>query len=433
MNQLKQFPGGLEELPGRVSSQAPYGIPPRSGRHRTGFWAVAVIFAVTVAFSTVPTPLYPLYEERDGFGSFTVTVVFAVYAVGVAAGLVSAGHLSDRTGRRPVLVAALLFELAAAALFLVWPALPGLLLARFITGLGVGMATPTATPYLQDLHIRAWPGAGQSRFEAVSTAANVGGLGVGPLGAGLLAAYAPAPIRTPYIVFAVFLAAGIAAVAVLPETVDRPGRPVPYRVQRVRSYGGAALFCLAVACASAALAIFGLFTSLAPGFVADTLHQSSPAVAGAAVFAVFAAAVLGQSLSGALSPAVRQGAGVAAEAAGCAAVVAGMALADPALFIAGGVIAGIGAGMLFKAAVALVARAAPAEVRAEALATFFLAAYTGLVVTSLGLGLAAQLATPTTATLWFSGFLAVLLAAIALLGRTAGGGRHRSSPGPLSP
>lgn len=163
------------------------------------------------------------------------------------------------------------------------------------------------------------------------------------------------------------------------------------------------------------------------------MHQSSPAVAGAAVFAVFAAAVLGQSLSGALSPAVRQGAGVAAEAAGCAAVVAGMALADPALFIAGGVIAGIGAGMLFKAAVALVARAAPAEVRAEALATFFLAAYTGLVVTSLGLGLAAQLATPTTATLWFSGFLAVLLAAIALLGRTAGGGRHRSSPGPLSP
>lgn len=412
MNQLKEFPDDVAELPG-------------SGRHRTGFWAVAVVFTVVTAFSTVPTPLYPLYEARDGFGAFTVTVVFAVYAVGVAAGLVSAGHLSDHTGRRPVLIAALLSEFAAAALFLGWPDLPGLILARFVTGLGVGMATPTATAYLQDLHIRARPGAGQGRFEAVSTAANVGGLGVGPLVAGLLAAFVPAPVRTPYAVFALLLVAGAAAVMALPETVDRPARPVPYRIQRVRPHGGAALFSLAIACVCAALAIFGLFTSLAPGFVATTLHQSSPAVAGVVVFAVFAAAVLGQSLSGALRPAVRRGIGVAAEAIGCAAVVAGMVLANPALFIAGGVIAGVGAGTLFKAAVSLVSGAAPAHLRAEALATFFLAAYTGLVVTSLGLGVAAQLANPTTATLWFSGFLAVLLTAIALLGRAERAGRHR--------
>ena len=430
MNQLKRIPESIVEPPDR-RSRASCGDPPGSGRHRMGFWVVAVVFAVTTAFSTVPTPLYPLYEERDGFGSFTVTVVFAVYAVGVAVGLVAAGHLSDRTGRRPVLVGALLCQLAAAALFLVWPALPGLLLGRFVTGLGVGMATPTATAYLQDLHIRSRPTAGQAgRFEAVSTAANVGGLGVGPLVAGVLAAYAPAPIHTPYAVFAVLLVAGAVAVTALPETVDRPARPAPYRMQRVRPHGGAGPFCLAVACGSAALAIFGLFTSLAPGFVATTLHQSSPAVAGTAVFSVFAAAVLGQSLTGALRPAARRALGVAAEAAGCAAVAVGMVRADPALFIAGGVIAGIGAGTLFKSAVALITEAAPADVRAEALATFFLAAYTGLVLTSLGLGLAAQLTNPTTATLWFSGFLAALLTAIALLGRTVGGAGRRPSPSP---
>ncbi|MYW49517.1 MFS transporter, partial [Streptomyces sp. SID161] len=71
---------------------------------------------------------------------------------------------------------------------------------------------------------------------------------------------------------------------------------------------------------------------------------------------------------------------------------------------------------LFKAAVALVAGSAPEDVRAEALATFFLAAYTGLVVTSLGLGVAAQLSSPATATLWFSGYLALLLAAVVLVG-----------------
>ncbi|MFI5976048.1 MFS transporter [Streptomyces sp. NPDC051452] len=408
----------------RVSTRFRRGAPARSGRpagagvgNAVGFRVVAAVFAVAIAFSTVPTPLYPLYEKRDGFGAFTVTVVFAVYAVGVAVGLVFTGHLSDRMGRRPVLIAALLGELAAALGFLLWPDLAGLLPARFVTGLGVGAATPTATAYLQDLDARARPGEGPGRFEAVSTAANIGGLGVGPLVAGLLAAYVPAPVRTPYAVFAVLLAAAAAAVTAVPETVAHPTRPKPYRVQRIRAHGGAVLFGRAVACACAGLAIFGLFTSLAPAFLATALHQNSPAVAGAMVFGVFAAAVLGQLLSAPLRPAAREAIGVAAEASGCAAVAVGMVSGNPALFLVGGAVAGLGAGTLFKAAVALVARAAPEEVRAEALATFFLAAYTGLVVTSLGLGVAAQLTTQATATLWFSGFLGLLLATIVLLGR----------------
>jgi MFS family permease len=195
---------------------------------------------------------------------------------------------------------------------------------------------------------------------------------------------------------------------------------VPYRLQRVRPHADAAVFGLAVACVCAALAVFGLFTSLAPGFIASTLHQSSPAVAGATVFAVFVSAVLGQILAGALRPRARRSVGVAAEVVGCAAFAVGMVRADAALFVVGGIVAGAGAGTLFKAAVALVAEAAPPGSRAGALTAFFLAAYTGLVITSLGLGVAAQLSNPTTATLWFSGFLAVLLAAIALLGRTDG-------------
>ncbi|MET8212929.1 hypothetical protein ABZT51_44740 [Streptomyces sp. NPDC005373] len=105
-----------------------------------------------------------------------------------------------------------------------------------------------------------------------------------------------------------------------------------------------------------------------------------------------------------------------------------MVRADPVLFIAGGIVAGIGTGTLSKAAVALVSRAASAGTRAQALAAFFLAAYTGLVVTSLGLGVTAQLTDPTTATLWFSGFLGVLLTVIVFLGRASGVSRHRVSP-----
>ncbi len=59
------------------SSRRPAGLP--SPRRR--FWLIAFAFLTAMAFSTVPTPLYPLYMARDGFSTFMVTVVFAVYAV----------------------------------------------------------------------------------------------------------------------------------------------------------------------------------------------------------------------------------------------------------------------------------------------------------------------------------------------------------------
>jgi hypothetical protein len=56
-----------------------------SRRHGIGFWLASYVFAITIAFSAVPAPLYVLYQARDHFGSLLVTVISAVYALGVAA------------------------------------------------------------------------------------------------------------------------------------------------------------------------------------------------------------------------------------------------------------------------------------------------------------------------------------------------------------
>ena len=109
-----------------------------------------------------------------------------------------AGHVSDWMGRRRVLIPALAIEVLAAVLFLVWPALPGLIVARFVSGLGIGMITASATAYLRDLHALGRPGAGAGRFEVVSTAANLGGLGVGTLVSGALAQFVRSPLAVPY-------------------------------------------------------------------------------------------------------------------------------------------------------------------------------------------------------------------------------------------
>ncbi|BCY13484.1 putative multi-drug efflux transporter [Actinoplanes sp. L3-i22] len=379
-------------------------------RHGAGFWMIAAAFLIAMAFSTVPTPLYPLYVARDGFSTFTVTVVFAVYAVGVVISLLLAGHVSDWVGRKKILIPALGLELVAAVLFLTGTSLPVLLGARFLTGLGVGMITATATAYLHELHAVHRPEASKQRFEVVSTAVNTGGLGAGSLLAGLISTYVEGPLRTPYIVFAVLLLVAVAAVALTPETVrERLVKPA-YRPQRISADRTVAGY---LAAGFAAFAVFGLFTSVAPGFVAGTLHHSSRVLAGGLVFAVFGAAAAAQALTGRLSATAKLTLGLTAQGAGVLVLLTGMYLASLPVFVLGGMIAGIGAGTLFKTAVGTVAVLAAPSRRGEALAGLFLIAYLGLTVPVIGLGLATQAFTPLAA---MTGFVALMLA---LLGTVA--------------
>src|SRR6266702_3690218 len=122
-----------------------------------GFWIVGYVFAVTMAFSTIPTPLYVLYQARDHFGALLVTVIFAAYAVGVMASLFLAGHVSDWLGRRRMIATALAVNMLSGIVFLAWPAMPGLIAGRVISGISIGMLTATATVYLSELNAAARP------------------------------------------------------------------------------------------------------------------------------------------------------------------------------------------------------------------------------------------------------------------------------------
>ncbi|MFK4244480.1 MFS transporter [Micromonospora chokoriensis] len=389
-----------------------------SRRHGRGFWAIALAFLTAMAFCTVPAPLYPLYMARDGFSTFMGTVVFAVYAVGVVISLLLAGHVSDWVGRKKILIPALVLELVAAALFLGDPSLPVLLVARLVSGLGIGMITATATAYLQELHAAHRPDSSRQRFEMVSTAANIGGLGVGALIAGFLAQYVDAPLRTPYLVFAVLLAVSIVAVALTPETVEAPLVKPAYRPQRINAdHADRAGYLAAAAAGFASFAVFGLFTSVAPGFVAGALHLPSRALAGTIVFAVFGGAAAAQTLTSRLTGPAKVRLGLLAQALGVPLLLVGMHAASLTAFLVGGVVAGIGAGVLFKAAVgAVVAMAAPVR-RGEALAGLFLVAYLGMILPSVGIGVATQAVTAGTAMDWFTGLLLAILTGVALLFR----------------
>jgi MFS family permease len=388
--------------------------PPR--RHGAGLWAVVFAFVAVMAFSTVPTPLYTLYQARDGFSTFVITVIFAAYAVGVIVALFFAGHVSDWIGRRRALVPAVLLSVAAAVVFLVWRALPGLLVGRVLSGLSVGVVTATATAYLAELHLGARPGASPRRGQVLATTANLGGLGLGPLVAGLLAQSVAAPLTVPFVVFVVALAAGALAVALAPETVTRPSPRPPYHPQHVAVPAEArGRFFGAAAGAVVAFAAFGLFTSLAPTFLAVTLGHASHALAGVPAFTAFTAAVVAQFVARAWDVRRIIAAGIAALAAGVLLVVAATWLVSLAAFLVGGAVAGAGAGLLFKGGVVTVSALAAPDRRAEVLAGFFLAGYIGISVPVLGLGVLEEWVQPRVALLAFA---AALLAGAAISARS---------------
>jgi MFS family permease len=394
-------------------------------RYSLGFWAVAFAFTALMAFTTAPTPLWELFARRDGFSSLTITLVFAVYAVAVAVSLVLAGHLSDVYGRRRLLVPALTLNVVAALVFVTWPALPGLLVARILSGLGVGAATATATVWLAELDAGRRPDAPAHRAQIISTAANLGGLGLGALIAGVLAQWVGHALTVPFLTLASALVVGMLVVALAPETRVPPEPRPRYRPQRIsvppQSRGR---FFAAATAVAITFAIFGLITSLAPSFLAGTLHQPSHALAGAVSFAMFAAAALTQTLTGPRTPHQLLAGAIPALLTGVALLTLAVWVPSPSfgIFLAGDLIAGAGAGLMFKGAIGTVTEISLPERRAEAVAGFFLAAYLGLAGPVIGLGALTQIASTRVSLLVFAGLLALgILAATPTLLRGRGG------------
>ena len=200
---------------------------------RWRFWAVAFAFLVVMMFATLPSPLYGLYRTRDHLSAFTITVVFAIFAVGTIITLLLEGRVAGRFGRRGAMLGGVATMMVAAGLLAVWKDLPGLLIGRLLTGVAIGLAAGVAIAYLIELRLRADPNASPAGARNIGTAVNVGALGIGPLVAGCLAQWAPYPLTLPYLLMVALGAVALIGVAAAPET----GTPVPRAAAQSRPAG----------------------------------------------------------------------------------------------------------------------------------------------------------------------------------------------------
>lgn len=355
-------------------------------RPAAAFAGLVLAFAVVMTGTTMPTPMYALYQQELGFSPVVQTVVFAVYAVGVLAALLLFGRWSDQLGRRPLLLAALAAGLASSVVFLVAGPVWVLLVGRLLSGVSAGIVAGAATAAV----IEAAPARWRDRAPAVATAANMGGLGLGPLLAGLAVQYLPAPLHLSFAVHAVAVVLCAGLVWSAPETVDVAARPrlgptplaVPPPVR--------AVFVSAATAGFAGFAVLGLFTAVAPRIVAEILGMSNHAVAGLVVFVLFGASTAAQLGLRELPVARALDVGCGLLAVGVLVVASALLVASFPLLVAGAVVAGVGQGMSFSKGMAAVHARVDAGSRAAVTSSFFIVLYVAISLPVVGVGWASQ-------------------------------------------
>ena len=367
--------------------------------------AIAAMIAALFAGSTVLTPLYIIYKQAFGFSQITLTLVYAVYVVGNLAALLLFGRLSDIVGRRPAALAAMAVAVVSALLFLFAENLAWLDAARILSGLGIGVGAGTGTAWLAELI----EGEDKSRAAVIATSTNFVGLGVGALTSGLLAEYAPWPLRLIFAVYLVMLVVITVMIWRTRETVARPGRlaDVPMRPRLSVPADIRVRFLAPAITGFGAMALVGFYAALAPSILAQQLHATNHAEAGGLFFElsiVAAATIVGTTW---LSSRSTMLAALALMIPAVALVVGAQAYASMVLMVAATGVCGVAAALGYRGGLQVVNQIAPVERRAEVVSAFFICCFCGNALPVIGIGILSSLANATTASLAFAGMITV--------------------------
>jgi MFS family permease len=371
----------------------------------------AALVAGTFVGTTLVTPLYDLYRREFGFDEITLTLIYAVYVVGNLLALAFFGRLSDQIGRRRTALPAIGIGMLATLVFLFATDIAWLFAARVISGFAIGIASGTGTAWIAELY----GGRDRARASLLASCANMVGLSVGALLAGLLAQYAPWPLRLVFVVYLAMLLALMWLVSTVEETVRHPRAfkeaELGFRVGVPRSI--AAQFIAPAATGFGGFALFGFYAALAPSILEQDLHQQNRAVGGGVVFELCIVSTLTLIATRRLSSRAAMIAGLVLLIPSLALLVVAQAGASMPLLLAGTALGGAAAALGYRGSLQVVNEIAPGERRAEVISSYLLCCYVGNAVPVIGVAVISQLATPVIASMAFAATIA-LFAVVAL-------------------
>lgn len=323
----------------------------------------------------MPTPLLLIYRDTLDLGPDVLTAAFGVYAAGLVPALFLAGPLSDRLGRRRV-VLPLIVLAAMTSLLLIAAAssVPLLFVGRFLQGAVSGGVFSVGSAWVAELSLAAGVGAAGRRAAVAMTA----GFSLGPLVAGVLAEYVRWPTTLPYLLHAVLVAVGLGVALRIPETVSLPVVP--------SSGGGGPLVrpddrrTLVTVLAPLAVCVYA-FPAVVISAVPLLVETDAPPVL---LTGVLAGLTLG---AGAVAAPLQRRlgrwtgvVGVAAGALGYALAALGAGPGSPPLLLAAALLLGSGHGLTLASGLALTARLARPDRRGALSAVFLGCAYVGFAM-----------------------------------------------------
>ncbi|MCY7286716.1 MAG: MFS transporter, partial [Cryobacterium sp.] len=169
------------------------------------------------------TPLLHMYESLGHYSVLMADLFLGFYVVGLVPGLLLAGALSDRYGRKPLTLAGVILGILASILLGLGFS-SGIMLStgRLLAGLSVGVAMAVGTAWLKELSGPPYDNqsghtAGARRPALTLTI----GFGLGAGVAGSLAQWGPVPTLSPYVVHIVLSLLVLPRLLRAPETVPR--------------------------------------------------------------------------------------------------------------------------------------------------------------------------------------------------------------------
>lgn len=206
--------------PGAAVAEEPAAVPARRA-----WLGVAGLMCAVAWGGNEFTPLLVMYREVSHLSALTVNVLLGAYVLGIVPALLVGGPLSDRFGRRPLLLPAAPLGIVGSLVLALGPAsVPALAVGRVLSGLALGLVMAVGTTWVAELSAAAGePRSGARRASLALTAGFLLGAGV----AGVLAQWGPWRTGTPYLLHAaVTVAAGLVVLGV-PET--HPATPAAER------------------------------------------------------------------------------------------------------------------------------------------------------------------------------------------------------------
>ncbi|HEX5509400.1 MAG TPA: MFS transporter [Pseudolabrys sp.] len=375
-------------------------------RGTTAMLAAAAVLTMVFTVVNLPGPLYVIYRQRFHFSELMLTVAYAVYMLGSLIAMVLFGRISDQIGRRPVLYLSIVLSAVAAIVFIFTFNTATLLAARIVSGLGAGLTATACTAWIAELP----PKEERPKAALFSTGANLLGLALGPLLAGLIAQYAILPLRLPYIIYLAGLIVPALAVWTLHETVREP-KPldevslwprigVPNEIL--------APFIAPAVTAFAAFALMGFYSALIPTLLKESLHIGNHAVGGAVTFFMFVCGVAAIASSGVLSSRAAMFTGLGLLIPAVALLVLAQQFGSMPLLLAASAIGGASGALGYRGSLAVINEIAPQDRRAEIVATYLICCYIGVSVPVIGIGVITGPLGAKIADMIFAGALCVL-------------------------